>query len=295
MRNTALEAVDVLVGEWTLTLTDAWLLESRDVRQHGRATDAGGTPSSNSKPRCGRRARVALRSRPQRCQRAVRRAVPRPEALTAVPDDLHRQQLDPASEDPDFHQRFVASVSADRIQGRWEASEDDGATWRKDFDLVFERTGTRDSSPSTPTRSNKRTPRSPRPTPAVLDSTRASGSGRHADTASRVIAARSERVFASLVNAEALAAWLPPDGMTARFEHFAPRPGGSCRLVLTYLNASRAHGEATPDSDIVEARYLDIVPGVRVVQAVNFVSDDPAFAGTMTMTWRSPPLTEALA
>ncbi len=42
-------------------------------------------------------------------------------------------------EDPDFHQRFVATVGPDRIEGRWEASEDAGATWRKDFDLTFER------------------------------------------------------------------------------------------------------------------------------------------------------------
>jgi len=28
----------VLVGEWALPLTDAWFLESRDVRQHSRAT-----------------------------------------------------------------------------------------------------------------------------------------------------------------------------------------------------------------------------------------------------------------
>ena len=27
-------------------------------------------------------------------------------------------------------------------------------------------------------------------------------------------------------------------------------------------------------------------PNERVVQAVDFVSDDPAFAGTMTMTWQ---------
>ena len=43
--------------------------------------------------------------------------------------------------------------------------------------------------------------------------------------------------------------------------------------------------QVTEDSDIVEARFLDIVPGVRVVQAVDFVSEDPAYAGTMTMTW----------
>jgi uncharacterized protein YndB with AHSA1/START domain len=105
------------------------------------------------------------------------------------------------------------------------------------------------------------------------------------DVASRVVAAPPARVYAALVDAEALAAWLPPDGMTGRFEQFDPRPGGSYRLVLTYTDAATASGKATPDSDIVEARYVALVPGDRVVQAVDFASDDPAFAGTMTMTW----------
>lgn len=43
-------------------------------------------------------------------------------------------------EDPDMYQRYVGEVGPDRITGRWEASEDRGATWRKDFDLTFERT-----------------------------------------------------------------------------------------------------------------------------------------------------------
>lgn len=73
--------------------------------------------------------------------------------------------------------------------------------------------------------------------------------------------------------------------MSARFERFELRPGGGYRMVLTYADASAAPGKATADSDIVEARFLEIEPGVRVVQAVDFVSDDPAFAGTMTMTW----------
>jgi uncharacterized protein YndB with AHSA1/START domain len=105
------------------------------------------------------------------------------------------------------------------------------------------------------------------------------------DTASRVIAASSDRVYAALVDPGALTAWLPPDGMSGRFERFDARPGGSYRLVLTYADASTARGKATADSDIVEARFVDVVPGVRVVQAVEFVSDDPANAGTMTMTW----------
>jgi uncharacterized protein YndB with AHSA1/START domain len=105
------------------------------------------------------------------------------------------------------------------------------------------------------------------------------------DRASRVIAAPVVHVFDALVNRDALLAWLPPRGMTARFERFDPRPGGSYRLVLTYADPGDSRGKSSADSDIVEARYVDIVPNVRVVQAVDFVSDDPEFAGTMMMTW----------
>lgn len=105
------------------------------------------------------------------------------------------------------------------------------------------------------------------------------------DAASRVIAAPLERVYAALVDPEALTSWLPPQGMSGRFERFDARPGGSYRLVLTYADASTARGKTTADSDVVEARFVDVVPGVRVVQAVDFVSDDSDQAGTMTMTW----------
>jgi len=105
------------------------------------------------------------------------------------------------------------------------------------------------------------------------------------DTASLVIAASPDRVYAALIDPDALAVWLPPAGMSGRFERFDARPGGSYRMVLTYADASTASGKATADSDIVEARFIDIVPGVRVVQAVNFVGNDPGLAGTMTMTW----------
>ena len=105
------------------------------------------------------------------------------------------------------------------------------------------------------------------------------------DTASRVIAAPLERVYAALVDPDALLAWLPPNGMTGRFERFDARPGGSYRMVLTYADASAARGKATANSDIVEARFVDIVPRERVVQAVDFVSDEPGYAGTMTMIW----------
>jgi uncharacterized protein YndB with AHSA1/START domain len=105
------------------------------------------------------------------------------------------------------------------------------------------------------------------------------------DTASRVVAAPPDRVYAALVDPDALTEWLPPETMSGRFERFDARLGGSHRMVLTYADASTAPGKSSADSDIVEGRFVDLVPGVRVVQAVEFVSDDPAYAGTMTMTW----------
>ena len=104
------------------------------------------------------------------------------------------------------------------------------------------------------------------------------------DRASRVIAAPLERVYTALVDPEALVAWLPPDGMSGRFERFDARPGGSYRMVLTYADASAApegHGGLRHRGRLVRRHR----PGARVVQAVDFVSDDPAYAGTMTMTW----------
>jgi uncharacterized protein YndB with AHSA1/START domain len=112
----------------------------------------------------------------------------------------------------------------------------------------------------------------------------------HTDKGTRVMTAPPGRVWAALVDPDALLAWLPPDGMTGRFERFDARPGGSYRMALTYADAAGAPGKATADCDIVEARFVGIVPGERVVQAVDFVSDDPAYAGTMTMTWEVTPV-----
>jgi uncharacterized protein YndB with AHSA1/START domain len=98
-----------------------------------------------------------------------------------------------------------------------------------------------------------------------------------------VVAADAARVFAALIDPRALETWLPPDGMSGRIEHFDARPGGSYRMVLSYDDA--AGGKTTAGTDVVDVRFVEIAPGRRVVQAVDFVSEDPAFAGTMTMTW----------
>ncbi|ULE31402.1 SRPBCC domain-containing protein [Mycobacterium sp. IDR2000157661] len=105
------------------------------------------------------------------------------------------------------------------------------------------------------------------------------------DAAALVVKAPLARVFEAMIDPQALVEWLPPSGMAGRFEHFDARPGGSYRMVLTYLDPPAGGGKSDPDSDVVEARFLEIESEERVVQAVEFASADPSFDGTMTMTW----------
>jgi uncharacterized protein YndB with AHSA1/START domain len=112
----------------------------------------------------------------------------------------------------------------------------------------------------------------------------------HTDSASRTVGVPADRVYAALIDPDALARWLPPAGMSGRFEWFDGRVGGGYRMVLTYLGDDHGVGKASADTDVVEARFAEIVAGQRVVQTVEFVSDDPAYAGTMSMAWLTEPV-----
>lgn len=106
------------------------------------------------------------------------------------------------------------------------------------------------------------------------------------DSASRAIHASPEAIYRAFMDPEALVAWLPPAGMKARLFSFDPHPGGGYRMALSYEETDHpAHGKTSEHADVVEARFRELVPNERIVQVVAFESDDPAFAGEMTMTW----------
>ncbi|QTX04712.1 SRPBCC domain-containing protein [Agromyces archimandritae] len=109
------------------------------------------------------------------------------------------------------------------------------------------------------------------------------------DRASLLIHADPELLFEALTTPEALLAWLPPAGMHGRFEHVDLREGGSYRLILSYEDAAGAPGKTTDDSDASDVRIVRIVPGRLVEQEIVFDAEDPAFQGTMRMTWTVDP------
>ncbi|WP_410579707.1 hypothetical protein [Amycolatopsis sp. lyj-108] len=145
MRNEVMQQLDVLVGSWRTTLCNAWFLDPADQEVPGSATvewlgDAfvvlRWTMGDDDKA-ASEMVLVLGRSDTRDTYTALyhdERGVCRVFAMTF---DGTRWQLN--RQDPDMHQRFIADVRPDRINARWEASEDQGSTWRKDFDVIFER------------------------------------------------------------------------------------------------------------------------------------------------------------
>lgn len=111
------------------------------------------------------------------------------------------------------------------------------------------------------------------------------------DSAFRVIHAAPEKIYRAHLDPEALASWLPPEGMSCRVEQFEPRAGGTYRMVLTYEEPT-ASGKTTENSDSVQGRFVELVPDRLIVQIVTFDSDDAAFAGEMKITWTFMPVPE---
>ena len=103
---------------------------------------------------------------------------------------------------------------------------------------------------------------------------------------SRIIHAPRKAIYEAFLDRDAVAAWLPPDGMTGEVHTFNAHEGGTFRMSLTYLDPEHSPGGKTSDDrDTVQGRFVKVVPCERIVQIVVFESEDPAFAGEMTITW----------
>ena len=106
------------------------------------------------------------------------------------------------------------------------------------------------------------------------------------DSASRVIAATPDTIYRAFVSPDAWVRWVPPQGMTGHIYEFDARPGGTYRMALTYRDGDHPNpGKSSDHTDVVQGRFVDLVPNERVVHLVVFESDDPVFAGQMRMTW----------
>lgn len=101
---------------------------------------------------------------------------------------------------------------------------------------------------------------------------------------SRVIDAPRETVYRAFTNPEALTSWRAPGDMTARMHDFDLRVGGGYTMSLFYPSTDRERaGKTTAHEDRYTSRFVELDPPNRLVEAITFDSDDPAFSGEMIM------------
>src|SRR5271169_6661304 len=90
-------------------------------------------------------------------------------------------------------------------------------------------------------------------------------------------------VYQALLDADVVAKWRVPEGMTGHVDEFDAREGGSFRISLSYDAPGRT-GKSAPRTDTYHGHFARLVPDEQVVEVLEFETADPALGGTMTMT-----------
>lgn len=141
MKNKALAALEPFIGNWDYTMYNCWFLKSMDDTMKGstsferleggllvmRETDADKKPGGMW---------VLGYSDPQERYEMLyydERGVSRIFNSTFDGKTLHAWR-----EDKDMHQKMTLTINDDgTLHGIAEASDDQGKTWRKDFDMSY--------------------------------------------------------------------------------------------------------------------------------------------------------------
>jgi uncharacterized protein YndB with AHSA1/START domain len=104
-------------------------------------------------------------------------------------------------------------------------------------------------------------------------------------TGSVRVRATAAAAFRACTDPVALATWRVPDAMTGEVHEFDARVGGRYRMSLTYSTADHeVAGKSSRHTDTFTGTFVELVPGERIVEVVEFETDDPTLTGPMTVT-----------
>ena len=96
----------------------------------------------------------------------------------------------------------------------------------------------------------------------------------------RVLRAPPEKVYRAVLEAEALAKWLPPYGFTCTVHQFEAKVGGSFRMSFRNFSTGNGHSFG--------GEYLELVPNQRIRYTDRF--DDPNLPGLIQVTVTLKPV-----
>jgi uncharacterized protein YndB with AHSA1/START domain len=98
------------------------------------------------------------------------------------------------------------------------------------------------------------------------------------------VKAPPDALYRAFTEPAALATWRAPGDMTGVVHQFDLRVGGGYQMSLYYpASEPTSRGKTAAKEDRYTARFVDLTPPRRIVEAITFDSADPAFAGEMRM------------
>ena len=100
----------------------------------------------------------------------------------------------------------------------------------------------------------------------------------------KFIKATPEALYRAFTDPAALAAWLAPGDMTGEVHSFDYRVGGGYQMSLYYPSSEQTlRGKTSAREDRYTARFVELTPPRRIVEAITFDAVDLAFEGVMIM------------
>lgn len=99
---------------------------------------------------------------------------------------------------------------------------------------------------------------------------------------SKEIQADIETVWNAFTEKKALEYWLAPYGMTGKIHDFDLKVDGGYEMSLYYKD-NKTQGKTSGNEDRFSATFTEIKPFERIVQTINFQSDNSKFKDEMTM------------
>ncbi|MFD7520430.1 SRPBCC family protein [Streptomyces niveus] len=100
---------------------------------------------------------------------------------------------------------------------------------------------------------------------------------------SRRVRAPRAAVYRALLDADSVATWRAPEGMSAEVHEFDGREGGRFRVSLIYREPTDT-GKSGERTDTYHGHFERLVPDEQVVEVIEFETADPTMRGVMTMT-----------
>lgn len=103
-------------------------------------------------------------------------------------------------------------------------------------------------------------------------------------TNTKLIHASPEVIYKALTTPDALQVWQVPGDMTGKVHNFDLKVGGGYEMSLFYPESEKENrGKTKGKEDRFTVHFLELIPSKKIVQSVNFSTDNPDFSGEMAM------------